>query len=77
MAPFFQKLANLLYRAAKNDGYVDPHLVLDILGVTEEEEAPPLQPTPLVPRIPQLSQESKRVLTRDQPNGINRGNIKF
>ena len=70
---FFQTLANLLYRAAKNDGYVDPHVVLDILGVGEKEEAPPPQPFPLVPRIPQLSQETKRVLRCDQLNGINRG----
>ena len=69
----FQKLARLLYRAAKEDGCVDPHVVFDILGVTEEEVAPPRPAAYLVPRIPQLSHETKRVLRRDQSININQG----
>ena len=37
---FVQALANLLYEAAEECGYVNPKKVEEILGVTREEAAP-------------------------------------
>ena len=33
----FQRLAHLLYQAAEDAGYVDPHRIKQILGISREE----------------------------------------
>ena len=38
---FFQNLANLLFEAAKDCGYVDPKKVEEILCVSQREGEPP------------------------------------
>ena len=42
----FQTLANLLYEAASECGYVDPTKVEQILGVSKQEAAFPEKPVP-------------------------------
>ena len=72
-------------RAAREDGFVDPRRVTDILEVTQEEVAPPpVQPSPphsqpSMPRLPQVSSEFSKALRQDftQTSGQKLGHTEF